>query len=399
MAVLNRHARVDLALEIIWGKNCIKHIENYFINGLNCWRDVQDGHILEKILDLAEGEKVSVNLPPGEIVPDFREDKLLKLEKGRHPLRMSGQHILPGRFYPQGMLTGIPGIFKGNMNPFRIVEKGGGFVVADLNHPMAGVPLQVNMHLLGLTRISAERGGGCMDWLEQALSGPGMQSRVGSRPTPFLYDGALKRKDETSDNVFYQADRLVGHIDRNAHRNVRDIYGQYIKTGDRILDLMAGWESHLPEDVNELQVHGLGMNQNELRQNPQLTDFSIQDLNEVQTLTFPDNAFDAVLCSLSVEYLTDPLPVFREISRVLKPGGRLVVTFSNRWFPEKAIRIWRELHEFERMGLVLEYFLSCGKFESLETISVRGYPRPSDDKYAGELKTSDPVFAVSGKNI
>ena len=85
------------------------------------------------------------------------------------------------------------------------------------------------------------------------------------------------------------------------------------------------------------------------------------------------------------------------MSRVLKPGGHLVVTFSNRWFPTKAIRLWTELHEFERMGLVLEYFMQTRAFEDLHTYSMRGLPRPHDDKYFPEFVYSDPLYAVWGR--
>ena len=85
-----------------------------------------------------------------------------------------------------------------------------------------------------------------------------------------------------------------------------------------------------------------------------------------------------------------------EIARVLKPNGVLIVTFSNRWFPPKVISIWEELHDFERMGLVLEYFLCNGEFENLETYSIRGLPRPYDDRYFSEKRYSDPIYAVWG---
>ena len=81
---------------------------------------------------------------------------------------------------------------------------------------------------------------------------------------------------------------------------------------------------------------------------------------------------------------------------MLKPDGRFIVTFSNRWFPPKAIRVWEMLHEYERIGLVLEYFLQSGAFGSLQTWSLRGLPRPADDKYADRLAASDPVYAVCG---
>ncbi|MFU8770701.1 MAG: class I SAM-dependent methyltransferase, partial [Desulfotignum sp.] len=144
------------------------------------------------------------------------------------------------------------------------------------------------------------------------------------------------------------------------------------------------------------EVHGLGMNANELSANKDLTGFSVQDLNRHPALDFEDNRFDAVICSLSVEYLTDPVRVLAEISRVVKSGGRVAVSFSNRWFPEKNIRIWADLHEFERVGLVLSWFQASKEFENLSTSSFRGYPRPVADRYFPGLRLSDPIFGVTG---
>jgi SAM-dependent methyltransferase len=144
-------------------------------------------------------------------------------------------------------------------------------------------------------------------------------------------------------------------------------------------------------------VVGLGLNARELKKNSRLTESVVQDLNENSRLPFESNSFDAVVCTVSVEYLTDPLAVFKEVSRVLRPEGYFIVTFSNRWFPTKAIKIWHELHDFERMGLVLEYFLRAGGFNGLQTYSIRGLPRPHDDKYFPDLFFSDPVYAVWGR--
>jgi len=100
-----------------------------------------------------------------------------------------------------------------------------------------------------------------------------------------------------------------------------------------------------------------------------------------------------------VEYLTRPFEVFEDVARVLKPGGHFIHTFSNRWFPPKVIRIWPELHEFERIGMVLEYFLKSGKYRGLETYSKRGLPRPENDKYCGQIPYADPVYAVWGQKV
>jgi hypothetical protein len=117
-----------------------------------------------------------------------------------------------------------------------------------------------------------------------------------------------------------------------------------------VLDLMASWESHLPADHGLGEIVGLGLNEEELNANRLFGDHLVHDLNREPRLPFDDASFDAVICSLSVEYLTQPFEAFAEVARVLRPGGRFITTFSNRWFPPKVIRTWEQLHEFERLG-------------------------------------------------
>ena len=82
---------------------------------------------------------------------------------------------------------------------------------------------------------------------------------------------------------------------------------------------MSGWQSHLPVTKRFDRVTGLGLNEEELGKNTQLTDYLVKDLNGDPGLQFADNAFDAVVCSLSVEYLIAPVDVFSEAARVLAP--------------------------------------------------------------------------------
>jgi SAM-dependent methyltransferase len=164
----------------------------------------------------------------------------------------------------------------------------------------------------------------------------------------------------------------------------------------RVLDLMSSWQSHLSDDAAPLQLSGLGLNATELEKNPMLSDCVVHDLNQSPRLPYADASYDLVVCSVSVEYLVRPFEVFTEVARVLRPGGVFATVFSNRWFPTKAVRIWTELHEFERMGLVLEYFRKDRLFNNLHSYSVRGLARPTDDKYFGQTPYSDPVYAVWG---
>jgi hypothetical protein len=48
------------------------------------------------------------------------------------------------------------------------------------------------------------------------------------------------------------------------------------------------------------------------------------------------------------------------------------------------------------MGLVMEYFQRSKLFKDLETYSIRGLPRPTNDKYFSDLMESDAIYAVWG---
>lgn len=393
---IHSSAQVSAALDIRWQSQGVSHHEHFFIGKLNTWRDLDPSSILFPVTRAARGETISVQGLPGEIAGPHDPQKVIKLRNNR--LGLDRQALVAGRFYPQGIISGISGVFKGNITPFRLVDIDNAWAVVDLNHPLAGQAVDLDIKVVDIHRRKQERGGSCMDWMQAVLDGPGMQQRIKKdTPTPFMTGRMLGREDERSDHLFYQIDRFVPHIDNTASGQLSGLYGSIIAPEARVLDLMAGWISHLPGTFSAGRVYGLGMNPNELAANPLLSDTIVQDLNQTRVLPFDDHFFDAVICSLSVEYLTRPVQVFEQVGRVLKPGGVFAVCFSNRWFPEKAIRIWEDLHEFERQGMVLEYFHGAGCFNRLETFSVRGYPRPRDDTYADRLLLSDPVFMVTGK--
>jgi len=125
---------------------------------------------------------------------------------------------------------------------------------------------------------------------------------------------------------------------------------------------MSSWVSHLPEDVAYGRVAGLGMNAAELAANPRLTERCVRDLNAAPALPWPDASFDAVLCAVSVQYLTRPVDVFREAARVLRPGGKVAIATSHRMFPTKAIAAWHGLGPADRLRLQRRYLELAGGF-------------------------------------
>ena len=80
----------------------------------------------------------------------------------------------------------------------------------------------------------------------------------------------FSRIDESPDELFYAAPRLVTHIDDAAIAAVTRLYREHFPPGGAVLDLMSSWVSHLPPEVAYRKVVGLGMNREELAANPRL---------------------------------------------------------------------------------------------------------------------------------
>lgn len=151
-------------------------------------------------------------------------------------------------------------------------------------------------------------------------------------------------------------------------------------TGD-VLDLMSSWVSHFRVRPRRLVV--LGMNVAELEANPMADERIVHDLNTDPRVPLPDESVDDAVCCVSVDYLTRPVEVFRDVASVLRPGGRFVVTFSNRLFRTKAVRGWLYASDDEHCRIVAEYFAESRVFAPV-TVSRRTSP---DHR-------GDPLYAV-----
>lgn len=172
--------------------------------------------------------------------------------------------------------------------------------------------------------------------------------------------GGFRRLDETDDALFYSTSRFVLHVDDAAIAACKRFYTQTFQelAAERqqpldVLDLCSSWVSHFPDDgvdgVRFGRVAGLGMNAEELAANKQLSEWVVRDLNKQPVLPYADGSFDAVTCTVSIDYLTQPLAVMREVARVLRPGGRVSVLISNRLFFSKAVALWTGKDDLEHV--------------------------------------------------
>jgi SAM-dependent methyltransferase len=177
---------------------------------------------------------------------------------------------------------------------------------------------------------------------------------------------AFDKQDDGDDLSFYAPPRLVSHIDDAAVAALTVYYGRIIPANAVVLDLMSSWVSHLPEPLATAEVIGHGMNSVELRANPQLDRWFIADLNAAPALPLPDVSIDIALCCVGAQYLQQPVAVFAEVRRLLRPGGSFAVSYSNRCFPTKAVRIWRSLDMAGQARLIRLYMESSG-FDAVDT--------------------------------
>lgn len=189
-------------------------------------------------------------------------------------------------------------------------------------------------------------------------------------------EGFFDRADPSTDTDFYSWPRLVTHIDEGAIAAVGALYDELQLDGD-VLDLMSSWISHFRTPPRRLTV--LGMNAAELAENTDAAEIVVHDLNAQPVLPFGADAFDAVVCCVSIDYLVRPIEVFREVARVLRPDGPFVCTFSNRCFPTKAIRGWLSTDDRQHCAIVAEYFRRAGGFhdatiEQRTTLADAGDP-------------------------
>lgn len=161
------------------------------------------------------------------------------------------------------------------------------------------------------------------------------------RSYPYTRDD-FTRIDEEPDTSFYQVPKLVYHIDEGAVAALTRYYDTHIPDGSDVLDICSSWVSHFPRDfpARMRSIVGTGISDKELACNVQLSKFVQADLNVSPRLPFADGAFDAVTCCVSFDYLTRPSEVMAEVARVLRPGGRLILSQSNRCFYTKAVKVW-----------------------------------------------------------
>lgn len=205
--------------------------------------------------------------------------------------------------------------------------------------------------------------------------------------TMLLQPDQRTKLDDSEDSLFYSFPRLVNHVDDRFIRQLTELYRRELQENTKILDLMSSWVSHLPPEMKFSHIEGHGMNEEELKKNPRLNHYFLQNLNKNPQLPLENQDFDAVLCTASVQYLQYPEAIFSEIARILKPNGVAIFSFSNRMFYQKAISVWRDSSDRQRLHLVRSYFQSIPDFAEAQIVATQP-----------ELPAILQMFGIGGKD-
>ena len=352
MIVFNNNALGAIEFTVAWEKDGLTHEEWFLGRKFNPVNDVFPRSMREALEGKRARESVTMTYAPRMCIPRHRDSLVQTFDLARlRKKTVNGCPVTPleGRFYPQGHIDGLLDVYPDTLTPFRLIELDDDTFTADRNHPLATIPVTITATIQHLEERATGTYGSLTHWREATCDwGPGMQAMFDDEPTTFFHSGFFDQKD-TSDTEF-----TPPAMDETARENLAAIQARFIKPGMRVLDFSLG-------------------------------------------TTRPQGTYDAAVCTCSVEYMTRPVDILRYVAHFLAPGAPVVIAFTNRSDKERVIRGWTELHEFEWMGLALEYLRAANLFENAGSVSKRNDWRREDDPRFIETKgVSDPVYVVYG---
>lgn len=94
----------------------------------------------------------------------------------------------------------------------------------------------------------------------------------------------------------------------------------------------------------------------------------IDVVGDLFAVPFQDNSFDAVICSQTLEHVTEPESVLAQLQRVLRPGGVILISVPQEWYLHQPPH---DYFRFTKFGL--EYLLVKTGFSVREIQPTGGY--------------------------
>jgi FKBP-type peptidyl-prolyl cis-trans isomerase 2 len=348
MIAFNDNAIGALEFTVTWELDGERYEEWFLGRKVNPVNDIFPRDMRDALEGKRAGESVRFSYTPRLCIPRRRESLVLTLNRDRLRRKtVSGEPILPrvGRFYPQGHIDGLLDIYPDTLTPFRLTALDDDTFTADRNHPLADVPVTIEAKIQYLEPRETGAYGSLTHWRETVCDwGPGMQAMLDGEPPDFFHPAFFDHERDLDENC------RIPQPDGAALRNYQTVLDRFIAPGMRVMDLSPDSER-------------------------------------------PSGKYDAAVCLCALEYMDRPVDILRYIDYFLQPGAPVILASTDAFDPACAIRGWRELHPFERMGLALEYLRMAGFTHEPGTISIRNDWRNRDDRRFLETKgVSDPLF-------
>ena len=225
--------RASIQISLFWESKYASHEEKIYFDKVDFWRDIFPGNMCEKTMDLEEGESFVEHFDEGIIVEPYEDKKIFNIKYKylkKAFLNVNGGNFFLGRFYQQGMAWTIFNCFKGNVQPFRLIDIKDDIMVVDTNHPLAKYPISVETMFVEKLFDKEERGGECNHIVEiTTKNGPGFQAQHPNTNTDFYNSYPFSRVKEENDSIFYNKPRFINHLDDLAIQNVKFLYSKYLK--------------------------------------------------------------------------------------------------------------------------------------------------------------------------
>jgi len=144
------------------------------------------------------------------------------------------------------------------------------------------------------------------------------------------------------------------------------------------------------------EINAVDISQEKINHANQISIFSNIKFNrgDITKLSFPNNHFDTIICSDVIEHIKEDKKAFSELSRVLKPKGRLLLTIPSN--SENNRKTYKK-YGHERAGYTKEDIFLLAKQNSLVVEKAEGYSSNLTEKLSSlnyRTLSNKPLLAI-----